>query len=88
MEKEEEGGEREEERKGGPGSVSYEVSTSHCQGQMIPSPHPTPLLREPSLRKGTQVGCGAGKLLVQLLPGPQPWQLPPSTAVPPPVWLP
>lgn len=38
-----------------------------------------------SLRKGTQVGC---ELPVQLLPGPQPWQLLLRTAVPPPVWLP
>ena len=44
----------------------HEVSTSHCQSQMGPQP---PASRDPSLLKGTQVGCGARSSWSNCCPG-------------------
>lgn len=75
-----EGGEKREEGREGGGwraeqggsreglvqAQPHEVSTSHCQSQMGPQP---PASRDPSLLKGTQVGCGAGSSWSNCCPG-------------------
>lgn len=70
-----EGGRREERKEEGGRKEGlyqaqpHEVSTSHCGRQMAPQ---TPPFQDPSLLKGTQVGCGAGSSCSNCCPSSSP----------------